>query len=112
MKEAARTRQLWGRGDYVGIAERLEPAASALVEGCAISAGQEVLDVAAGNGTLAVAAAREGATVVASDLTPGMVELGRMRTETEGSTSSGWWRTPRSCRSTTTASTARARSSG
>jgi SAM-dependent methyltransferase len=82
LKEAAR--QLWGRGDYVRIAERLEPAASALVEGCAISAGQEVLDVAAGNGNLAVAAAREGAAVIASDLTPAMVELGRMRTETEG----------------------------
>jgi ubiquinone/menaquinone biosynthesis C-methylase UbiE len=42
-----------------------------------------VLDVAAGNGNLAVLAAREGAAVVASDLTPAMLELGRMRTEGE-----------------------------
>ena len=82
LKEAARG--LWSRGDYVRIAERLEPAARELVDACAISAGQEVLDVAAGNGNLAVLAAREGAAVVASDLTPAMVELGKMRTETEG----------------------------
>ena len=77
-------RALWGRGEYVPIAKRLEPAARALVDACAISAGQEVLDVAAGNGNVATLAAREGAAVVASDLSPAMVELGRMRTETEG----------------------------
>ena len=75
---------MWARGDYPRIAEWLEPAARELVDACAISAGQEVLDVAAGNGNVAVLAAREGAAVVASDLTPEMVELGRMRTETEG----------------------------
>ncbi|MGI8441218.1 MAG: class I SAM-dependent methyltransferase [Thermoleophilaceae bacterium] len=49
-----------------------------------MSAGQEVLDVAAGNGNVAVLAAEEGAAVVASDLTPAMVELGRARTAAEG----------------------------
>ncbi|HEV2773299.1 MAG TPA: class I SAM-dependent methyltransferase [Thermoleophilaceae bacterium] len=82
LKEA--TRQVWSRGDYVKLAARLETAAQELVDACAISAGQELLDVAAGNGNVAVLAAREGAAVVASDLTPAMVELGRMRTETEG----------------------------
>lgn len=77
-------REIWSRGDYVKLAERLESAAREVVDGCAISAGQVVLDVAAGNGNAAVLAAREGAAVVASDLTPAMVELGRMRTETEG----------------------------
>jgi ubiquinone/menaquinone biosynthesis C-methylase UbiE len=38
-----------------------------------------VLDVAAGNGNFALAAARRGAVVTASDLTPRMVELGRAR---------------------------------
>ncbi len=60
------------------------PAARALVDGCAISAGQEVLDVAAGNGNVAALAAEEGAAVTASDLTPVMVEQGRARTEAEG----------------------------
>lgn len=82
MKEA--TRGAWSRGDYAKLAERIEGAAQELVDACAISAGQEVLDVAAGNGNVAVLAAREGAAVVASDLTPAMVELGRARTESAG----------------------------
>jgi SAM-dependent methyltransferase len=49
-----------------------------------VSAGQEVLDVAAGNGNFALAAAREGASAVASDLSARMVELGRRRSEAEG----------------------------
>jgi ubiquinone/menaquinone biosynthesis C-methylase UbiE len=79
-----RTREQWARGNYPALAELLEPAARALVDACAISAGQEVLDVAAGTGNLAVLAAREGAAVVASDLSPHMVELGRERTAAEG----------------------------
>jgi SAM-dependent methyltransferase len=82
LKEGAR--HTWSLGDYVKIAQRIEPAARELVDACAIWAGQEVLDVAAGNGNVAVLAAREGAAAVASDLTPAMVELGRMRTESEG----------------------------
>ncbi len=79
-----RIRESWELGDYSVIGESTFPAAQALVDACAISAGQEVLDVAAGNGNLALIAAREGAAVVASDLTPGMVERGRARTEAEG----------------------------
>jgi ubiquinone/menaquinone biosynthesis C-methylase UbiE len=79
-----RTREQWSRGNYPALAELLEPAARALVDACAISAGQEVLDVAAGSGNLAVLAAREGAAVVASDLSPHMVELGCERTAGEG----------------------------
>ena len=62
----------------------LEPAALELADACAVSAGQEVLDVAAGNGNFALAAAREGASVVATDLSPRMVELGQRRCEAEG----------------------------
>ena len=62
----------------------LEPAGVELCDACAVSAGQEVLDVAAGDGNFALAAAREGASVVASDLAPGMLELGRARSEAEG----------------------------
>jgi SAM-dependent methyltransferase len=74
----------WSLGDYTKIAPVILPASEALVDACAVSAGQEVLDVAAGNGNLAVVAARKGAAVVASDLTPAMVELGRRRTSAEG----------------------------
>jgi SAM-dependent methyltransferase len=80
----ARTRAVWAMGDYDPVARMLEPVARDLVDACAISAGQEVLDIGAGTGNLAVIAAEEGASVVASDLTPEMVEKGRTRTEAEG----------------------------
>src|SRR3954447_17265107 len=76
-----RNRQIWGLGDYGALSQALRPAAEALTDACAVSAGQEVLDVAAGDGNFAVASAREGASVVSSDLPPGMVERGRARSE-------------------------------
>ena len=82
MKE--RSREAWAQGDYARIADLIRPVSRALVDACAISAGQEVLDVAAGNGNLAVCAGEEGASVVASDFAPGQVELGRARTAAEG----------------------------
>jgi SAM-dependent methyltransferase len=75
---------VWGLGDYAVLARRFEPAATALCDLCAVSAGQEVLDVGAGTGNFAIACAREGASVVASDLAPGMIERGSARTEDEG----------------------------
>jgi SAM-dependent methyltransferase len=79
-----RIREAWSLGNYPEIARTILPASQAVVDACAVSAGQEVLDVAAGNGNLALLAAREGAAVVASDLTPAMVELGRARAAEEG----------------------------
>jgi SAM-dependent methyltransferase len=79
-----RQSHVWGLGDYAVLARRFEPAATALCDACAVSAGQEVLDVGAGTGNFASACAREGASVVASDLSPGMIERGRARTEAEG----------------------------
>lgn len=81
IKEQARTG--WGMGEYSGLSEVLRPAAWALCDACAVSAGQEVLDVAAGDGNFAIACAEEGASVVASDIAPGMVEQGRARTRGE-----------------------------
>lgn len=74
----------WGKGDYAGLSEVLRPAAQALCDACAVGAGQEVLDVAAGDGNFALACAFEGASVVASDISPGQVERGRARSEAEG----------------------------
>jgi SAM-dependent methyltransferase len=79
-----RNREIWGLGDYSALSEALRPAAQALADACAVSAGQEVLDVAAGDGNFVIACAREGASVVASDLSPGMLERGRARSEAEG----------------------------
>jgi SAM-dependent methyltransferase len=79
-----RTRRIWGKGDYSQLSKRLEPAARELSDACAVSAGQEVLDVAAGDGNFALACARAGASVVASDFAPGMLARGRARTQSEG----------------------------
>ena len=79
-----RNRWMWGLGEYAELSEALRPAALALAEACAASAGQEVLDVAAGDGNFAIACASEGASVVASDISPGMVERGRARSQREG----------------------------
>ncbi len=79
-----RSREAWNRADYGPLAERLLPVARELVNACAVGAGQEILDVAAGNGNVAAVAAAEGARAVASDLSPEQVARGRARTEAEG----------------------------
>jgi SAM-dependent methyltransferase len=79
-----RSRHVWALGDYSRLAELLLPAAQSVVDATAVSAGQEVLDLAAGNGNFAVLAAREGASTVAIDISPAQVELGRSRSQAEG----------------------------
>lgn len=41
--------------------------------------GERILDVAAGTGTSSASLAKSGATVVAADFSPGMIEVGRAR---------------------------------
>jgi len=77
-------RWMWSLGDYAALAKVLEPHAEALAAACSITPGSTVLDIAAGNGNFAFAAAWRGAIVTASDLTPRMVELGRARSTTAG----------------------------
>jgi 2-polyprenyl-3-methyl-5-hydroxy-6-metoxy-1,4-benzoquinol methylase len=81
----AATRGAWALGDYHRFAKatvwELGPV---LVEACGISAGQRVLDVAAGTGNTAIRAARAGAEVVACDLTPENFEAGRREAEAQG----------------------------
>ena len=57
-----------------------------VVEAAGITAGQRVHDVAAGSGNVAIPAARTGAEVVATDLTPELLEKGRHDAEAEGQT--------------------------
>jgi ubiquinone/menaquinone biosynthesis C-methylase UbiE len=84
MKDAIRA--MWSLGDYSALAVHLEPHAIELAQRSRLQPGSEVLDVAAGNGNFAIAAARLGATVVASDLSPAMVELGKARSREAGLT--------------------------
>jgi SAM-dependent methyltransferase len=75
---------VWALGDYAAIAERLEPAADAVVEAAGDVRDRDWLDVAAGTGNVAVRAARAGARVTATDLSPGLVAQGRRRTAADG----------------------------
>lgn len=65
------------KGDYRTVAERLLPAARGLVERCAPGEGQLVVDVAAGSGNVAGLCRERGARVVAVDLEPAQLRLGR-----------------------------------
>src|SRR5258706_4815928 len=75
-------RWLWSQGDYSQLARLLEAPAIDPAARC-VSPGLRVLDVAAGNGNFALAAARRGGVVTATDLSPRMVELGRARSAAE-----------------------------
>jgi ubiquinone/menaquinone biosynthesis C-methylase UbiE len=79
------TRAMWALGDYDRFARatvwELGPV---LVEAAGISAGDRVLDVAAGTGNVAIPAAEAGARVVASDLTPEHFEAGRREAASRG----------------------------
>jgi SAM-dependent methyltransferase len=83
-KLKAGVKWMWSLGDYTEVAPRLEPVARDLAALCGIRSGMDVLDVAAGSGNFAIAAARLGAHVTASDITPKMVELGTARSAAEG----------------------------
>ena len=58
--------------------------ARAVVAACDVRAGESVLDVAAGTGNAALAAAQRGARVTALDLTAALIERGRRRTADAG----------------------------
>jgi SAM-dependent methyltransferase len=81
----ARHRAMWASGDYPSMVETfLLPLGPRLVEACGIGPGMSVLDVAAGTGNAAIPAAQAGAEVTASDLTPELLEAGRVHAEAEG----------------------------
>ena len=80
-----RHRAMWASGDYPSMVETfLLPLGPRLVAACGIRSGTTVLDVAAGTGNAAIPAAQEGANVIASDLTPELLEAGRERAEAAG----------------------------
>ncbi|MEA5116613.1 MAG: class I SAM-dependent methyltransferase [Propionicimonas sp.] len=78
-------RALWALGDYDKVAtEVVAPLGDVLVSALDIAPGHDVLDVAAGSGNAALPAAQRGARVVATDLTPELLEIGRRRAEAAG----------------------------
>lgn len=73
-----RHRAMWALGDYPAVASRLiADLGPLLVRECGVGRGDRVLDVAAGSGNAAIPAALAGADVVACDLTPELLDVGR-----------------------------------
>ena len=80
-----RHRAMWAAGDYPLMVETfLLPVGERLAAACDLGPGRRVLDVAAGTGNASIPAARTGATVTASDLTPELLQAGRRTAEAEG----------------------------
>jgi ubiquinone/menaquinone biosynthesis C-methylase UbiE len=68
---------MWALGDYPAVVtDVVGGLGPVLVEAAGVRAGDTVLDVAAGSGNVAIPAARTGASVIASDLTPELLATG------------------------------------
>jgi ubiquinone/menaquinone biosynthesis C-methylase UbiE len=74
--KAIKTRQqgAWSSGDYAVVGTTLQIVGEELCEALDIRSGQKVLDVAAGNGNAALAAARRWCDVVATDYVPALLD--------------------------------------
>ena len=70
-----KTRQqaAWSSGDYAVVGTTLQIVGEELCEALDLRAGQKVLDVAAGNGNVSLAAARRWCDVVSTDYVPALL---------------------------------------
>jgi SAM-dependent methyltransferase len=80
----ARQHGAWSAGDYAAIGTTLQLTGELLCEAVDVAAGELVLDVATGNGNAALAAARRGAVVTASDYVPQLLDRTGARADAEG----------------------------
>ena len=85
---AVKSRQqgAWSSGNYAIVGATLQIVGETLCETLDIRAGQKVLDVAAGNGNVSLAAARRWCDVVSTDYVPALLERGRVRAQADGLT--------------------------
>ena len=75
----SRQQAAWSSGDYALIGTTLQIVGEDLCEALDLRAGSKVLDVAAGNGNVSLAAARRWCDVVATDYVPALLERARER---------------------------------
>lgn len=81
-----KTRQqgAWSSGDYAVVGSTLQIVGEELCEALDLRAGQRVLDVAAGNGNVSLAAARRWCEVTSTDYVPALLTRGKARAEADG----------------------------
>ncbi len=76
---------VWALGDYARMAEEvMAPLGPVLVKAAGIGPGDRVLDVAAGSGNISLPAAKTGAAVTSSDLTPELLQRSQQRAAKQG----------------------------
>jgi ubiquinone/menaquinone biosynthesis C-methylase UbiE len=81
-----RQKAAWSSGDYAVVGTTLQIVGEELCEALDLRAGHKVLDVAAGNGNVSLAAARRWCDVVSTDYVPSLLERGRARAAADGLT--------------------------
>ena len=79
----ARQQGAWSSGDYAVVGTTLQIVGEELCEALDVRSGQKVLDVAAGNGNVSLAAARRWCDVTATDYVPALLERARERAAAE-----------------------------
>lgn len=79
----ARQQGAWSSGDYAVVGTTLQIVGEELCEALDLRAGQRVLDVAAGNGNITLAAARRWCDVTSTDYVPALLERGQERARAE-----------------------------
>ena len=74
----------WSSGNYAVVGTTLQIVGEQLCEAMDLRAGSKVLDVAAGNGMVSLAAARRWCDVTSTDYVPALLESGRARATANG----------------------------
>ncbi len=79
----AKQNAAWASGNYAIVGCTLQIVGESLAEALDLRSGQQVLDVAAGNGNFTLAAARRWTDVVSTDYVGSLLERGRARAEAD-----------------------------
>src|SRR5215213_6235801 len=79
----ARQQGAWSSGDYAVVGTTLQIVGEELCEALDLRSGQKMLDVAAGNGNVSLAAARRWCEVLATDYVPARLDRARERADAE-----------------------------
>lgn len=75
----SRQQAAWSSGDYAIVGTTLQIVGEQLCESLDLRSGQKVLDVAAGNGNVTLAAARRWCDVTSTDYVPALLDRARAR---------------------------------